>query len=406
MVKWAPNSVRKSDCTKSMMLMDVGTIKKVRDFHRSFPQYAVTPLASLDNLAGELGVGGIYVKDESPRFGLNSFKALGCTYALANYIAQALGRSIRDMDYNTLPEAAKQLGEFTFYAATDGNHGRAVAWAARELGQKAVIFMNKGCPQVRLEHILREGAEASISDLNYDDAIRYVSELAANTPNSVIVQDTSWEGYEDIPGWIMQGYGVMTLEACEQMRDLGLAPTHMLIQAGVGAFAGSAQGFVSNLYGEKAPVTFVVEPSAADCYYRSALRGDGEPVNVGGEMRTIMAGLACGEPGAISWDIIKNNSSYFVTIEDSAAARGMRVLGAPLRGDPQVISGESGAAGMGFLMELLTDDGLADLRRQSGINRDSRILLFSTEGDTDPGSYRSIVWDGTHAQPSRAIRNI
>ena len=396
MARWVANTIRKSDCTKSISLLDVETIKKVRGFHRSFPQYSVTPLASLSCLAGELGVGGIYVKDESPRFGLGSFKALGCTFALASYIAQTLGISVWDLDYHTLPEAARQLGEFTFYAATDGNHGRAVAWAARELGQKAVIYMNKGCPQVRLEHILAEGAVASISELNYDDTIRYVSQLAADTPNSVIVQDTSWEGYEDIPGWIMQGYGVMALEACEQMRELGIMPTHMLIQAGVGAFAGSAQGFVSNLYSESAPVTFVVEPSVADCYYRSALRGDGEPVNVGGDMKTIMAGLACGEPGATSWDIIKNKSSFFTTINDNAAARGMRVLGAPLCGDPRVISGESGASAMGFLMELLTSENLSDLRRAAGIDKDSHILLFSTEGDTDPGNYRHIVWDGAY----------
>ena len=194
MVSWVKNTLPASDCLKNLSLMDVGTIKKVRGFHKSFPQYSVTPLAALDCLAGELGVGGIYVKDESPRFGLNSFKALGCTFALASYIAQTLGKSVWELDYESLPEAARELGEFTFFAATDGNHGRAVAWAARELGQRAVIFMNKGCPQVRLEHILREGAEASISDLNYDDTIRYVSKLAANTPNSVIVQDTAWEG--------------------------------------------------------------------------------------------------------------------------------------------------------------------------------------------------------------------
>jgi diaminopropionate ammonia-lyase len=212
----------------------------------------------------------------------------------------------------------------------------------------------------------------------------------------VIVQDTAWEGYEDIPGWIMQGYGVMALEACEQLREMDIKPTHLLIQAGVGAFAGSAQGFVSNYYADKAPVSFVVEPDVADCHYRSALRGDGEPVNVGGEMKTIMAGLACGEPGLLSWDILRNKSDFFVTIEDCHAARGMRVLGAPLRGDPRVISGESGASAMGFLTELLMSDDLAELRAQAGINRDSHILLFSTEGDTDPGNYRDIVWNGKY----------
>jgi len=396
MVNWVRNKVPKTDCSKSMSLMNVETISKIREFHKSFPQYSRTPLVSLDKLAKELGVGGIYIKDESFRFGLNSFKALGCTFALAGYIAQVLDIPVWELDYNTLPEAAKKLGEFTFFAATDGNHGRAVAWAARELGQKAVIFMNKGCPQVRLDHIKREGAEASISDLNYDDTIRYVTELAAKTPNSVIVQDTAWEGYEDIPGWIMQGYAVMALEACEQLKENDIKPTHMLIQAGVGAFAGAAQGFVSNLYGSSDPISFVVEPDVADCYHRSALRGDGLPVNVGGEMKTIMAGLACGEPSHLSWDILRNKSDYFVTIEDKHAAKAMRVLGAPVSGDTRIISGESGASAMGFLLELMTNDDLAELRTQAGIDKESRFLIFSTEGDTDPHNYRDVVWNGKY----------
>ena len=397
MVNWIKNTIPPTDCTKNMTLMDVETIKKVQNFHKSFPQYTTTPLVKLVALATELGVGGIYVKDESFRFGLNSFKALGATFALAGYIAQKTGKPVWELDYHSLPEAARTLGEFTFFAATDGNHGRAVAWAAKQLGQKAVIYMNKGCPQIRLDHIKREGATASISELNYDDTIRYVSELAANTPNSVIIQDTAWEGYEDIPGWIMQGYAVMALEACQQLGELEVKPTHFLIQSGVGAFAGSAQALISNYYGEDTPTSFVVEPTVADCYYRSALRGDGEPVYVGGEMKTIMAGLACGEPSIVSWDILKNNSTFFVTIEDRHAARGMRVLGAPLRDDPRVISGESGASGMGFLMELLTSNDLAELRKQAGIDTNSRILLFSTEGDTDPENYRNVVWNGKYS---------
>ena len=399
MVKWVRNQIPKSDCPKRMSLMDVGTISKVRDFHRSFPQYSVTPLATLDNLAAELGVGGIYIKDESHRFGLNSFKALGATFALASFIAKSVGVPVWELDYEKLtsPETKQKLGDYTFYATTDGNHGRAVAWAASRIGQKSVIYMPKGCPLVRLENIRREGAEAYITESNYDDTIRFTAELAEKTPGGVIVQDTAWEGYEDVPGWIMQGYGVLALEACEQLRDIDVQPTHMLIQAGVGAFAGSAQGLVSNYYGEDSPVSFVVEPNVADCHYLSALKGDGSIVNVGGDMDTIMAGLACGEPNIISWDILKNKSAWFTTIDDNSAARGMRILGAPLRGDPRVVSGESGASAMGFLTELLTNNDLAELREQSGIGKDSRILLFSTEGDTDPGNYKNVVWNGKYA---------
>jgi len=396
MVKWVKNNMPATDNAKSMSLMDVETIRKVRGFHRSFPQYSVTPLAAPHNLASTLGVGGIYVKDESHRFGLNSFKALGCTFALACFIAQTIGVPVWELDYTafTSPETKKKLGEFVFYATTDGNHGRAVAWAAKQIGQKSIIYMPRGCPPVRLENIKREGAEAYITESNYDDTIRFTAELAAKTPGGVIVQDTAWDGYEDIPGWIMQGYGVMALEACEQLEELGVKPTHLLIQAGVGAFAGSAQGLISSFYGDSSPVSFVVEPDVADCHYRSALHGDGTIINVGGDMDTIMAGLACGEPNILSWDILRNMSAFFVTIEDHLAARGMRMLGAPLRGDPRVISGESGASSMGFLSELLTGDYLAELREQAGLNKDSQVLLFSTEGDTDPDNYLRVVWDG------------
>ena len=400
-LKWIannmPRDLKSGSCAKSLALMDTSTIKKVLDFHKSFPQYTETPLRSLKNLAEMLGVGGIYIKDESYRFGLNSFKALGASFALAGFIAETTGRSVWELDYKALtsPQTKAQIGDFTFIATTDGNHGRAVAWAASQIGQKSIIYMPKGSPQVKLENIRREGAEAHISDVNYDDTIRFTAALAEKTPNGVIVQDTAWEGYEDIPGWIMQGYSVMALEACEQMEAQNIKPTHMVIQAGVGAFAGAAQGLVANKYGDKCPITFVVEPTVADCHYRSAQKG--EIVNVGGDMVTIMAGLACGEPNIISWDILKNWSAYFISMEDHLAARAMRVLSSPLKDDPRVVSGESGASGMGFMLELLSKDYLKELRDKAGLNKDSHILLFSTEGDTDPESYRRIVWEGAYS---------
>ena len=396
--QWIKNNVPPSDCSKSLGLMDVETIRKVQKFHATFPEYEVTPLVALDNLAAELGVGGIYIKDESPRFGLNAFKGLGATFALASFIAQTVGRPVWELDAKTMtsPEMRKELGDFTFIATTDGNHGRAVAWAATKIGQKSIIYMPKGCPQVKLDNIHREGAEGYITDMNYDDTIRYTADLAEKTPGAVIVQDTAWEGYWDIPGWIMQGYAVMTLEACDQLKAQGITPTHMFIQAGTGAFAGSAQGVAANYYGEDAPITFVVEPPVADCYYRTIKKGDGSVVNVSVDDYSIMQGLACGEPNPISWDILRNKSSYFVSIEDEIAARGMRVLGNPLGDDPRVISGESGASTTGFLTELLTNPDMAQLREQAGIDKNSRILLFSTEGDTDPENYRRIVWEGLY----------
>ncbi|MDR2094407.1 MAG: diaminopropionate ammonia-lyase, partial [Treponema sp.] len=357
--------------------------------------YAETPLANLSRLAAYLGIKGLYVKDESFRFGLNAFKVLGGSYAIAKYIARRLGKDISEIDYAALVsnETKQKLGDITFYTATDGNHGRGVAWAANKLRQKSVVLMPKGSSQARLQNILNEGAQAEITDLNYDDAVRLANSRAAKDPNGVMVQDTAWDGYEEIPGWIMQGYGSMSYEAWNQLKAAGVErPTHIFIQAGVGSLAGSVAGFFANLFPHNMPINTVVEASAADCLYVSALAGKLTPV--GGSLSTIMAGLACGEGNTIAWEILKNRARFFVSAPDWVAARGMRVLGAPLKGDPRVISGESGAVTAGLVLSLLRHDNYQDLREALGLNADSVALLFSTEGDTDPEKYRDIVWDG------------
>lgn len=395
-IKWVKNAIPKSDATKELALMNVNEVEKARKFHESFPQYTETPLVALDNLAKDRGVAGIYVKDESYRFGLNAFKVLGGSYAIGNFIAKSTGRDISELGYDKLvsPETKKELGEFTFFSTTDGNHGRGVAWAANQMGQKSVIYMPKGSSQIRLDNIRKEGAKAEIVDMNYDDAVRMTAEESAKTPQSVIVQDTAWEGYEEIPSWIMQGYGTMAIEAANQLKKSNVTPTHVIVQAGVGSLAGAVQGFVSNYYKENPPITIVVEAEAADCLYRSAVQADGKAVNVGGDLTTIMAGLACGEANTISWEILKNYTDFFVSLPDYAAAKGMRTLSSPIPGDTRVISGESGAAGFGLLMELLENPEYSDFRQEAKIDANSKILLFSTEGDTDPDRYRSIVWDG------------
>jgi diaminopropionate ammonia-lyase len=253
--------------------------------------------------------------------------------------------------------------------------------------------MPKGSSRVRLQNILNEGADASITDLNYDDAVRLANERASKDPRGVMVQDTAWDGYEEIPGWIMQGYGSMSFETREQLRAAGFEqPTHIFVQAGVGSLAGSVTGFFANLLQDRCPVITIIEASAADCLYRSALAGRLVPVT--GNMRTIMAGLACGEGNTISWEILKNYGKFFVSAPDWVAARGMRVLGVPLKGDAKVISGESGAVPAGLLVTLMKNPECRDLREALGLNADSVVLLFSTEGNTDPEKFRDVVWDG------------
>lgn len=370
--------------------------KKVRAFHASFPEYSVTPLAKLDNLAKALGVANVYVKDESYRFGLNAFKVLGGSYTIGNYLAQKLGKDISELPFNVLSseEVRKQIGEVTFVTATDGNHGRGIAWTANRLGQKSVVYMPKGSALERLNNIKALGADASITDLNYDDDVRLANSNAEKY-GWVMVQDTAWEGYEDIPGWIMEGYTTMAAEAVEQLG--GVKPTHIFLQAGVGAMSGGITGFFADLYGdEDRPIITIVEPNKADCIYRSAEANDGKPHFVKGDMNTIMAGLACGEPCTIGWNVLRDHADNFVSMPDYVAAEGMRVLGNPLPGDDRVISGESGAATLGFVAEVMRNESLDWLRKQLKLDENSRILCFSTEGDTDKENYRRIVWDGLH----------
>ena len=196
----------------------------------------------------------------------------------------------------------------------------------------------------------------------------------------------------------MQGYGTMASEAVEQLCEMSVErPTHVFVQAGVGSLAGAVVGYYANLFADNPPAFVVMEANAADCLYQGALAGDGRPHNVGGDLETIMAGLACGEPNAISWDILRNHTTAFLSCPDWVAAKGMRMLGAPVKGDPQVVSGESGAVGMGVIAAIMLDDTYVELRDALGLGADSKVLLFSTEGDTDPERYRAIVWDGDFA---------
>ena len=395
-IKWAVNHMPKTE-DANLKVMALDEIAKARAFHESFPQYSVTPLTKLDKMADFLGLGEVYIKDESYRFGLNAFKVLGGSFAMARYIAQQTGKDVSELPYNVLTsdQLREEFGQATFFTATDGNHGRGVAWAANKLGQKSVVLMPKGSTQTRLNNILAENAVATIEEVNYDECVRMANDMAMKTENGVMVQDTAWEGYEEIPAWIMQGYGTMAMEANDQLHEYGCdRPTHVFIQAGVGSLAGAVQGFFANRYPENPPKVVVVEADVAACLYKGAKAGDGGIQIVDGDMQTIMAGLACGEPNTISWDILKNHVKVFIAAPDWVAANGMRMLGAPIKGDAPVTSGESGAAPFGALAAVMTMDEYKKLRNDIGLDASSKVLLFSTEGDTDPDRYKNIVWKG------------
>lgn len=384
------------DASDSLGFISDEIMKSVRDFHGKFAEYEATPLHSLNELSKRLGVEKLWVKDESYRFGLNAFKVLGGAYATGKYLAEILDIDISQLSFEDLKSLGikERLGNLTFVTATDGNHGRGIAWAASKLGQKSVVFMPKGSSVSRLENIKKEGAEAYITDFNYDDAVRFASQYAKEN-NGVLIQDSSWEGYEKIPKWIMQGYCTLIDEAIEQIRNEGYErPTHVFLQAGVGAFAGAVLGYLTLKFGDERPITVIVEPEEAACIYKSAKFGDGKTHAVSGDMPTIMAGLACGEPSIVSWDILRDFANMYISCSDKLSARGMRILGNPLPGDPRIISGESGAVGIGVISKILEDDDYKKLSDELQLTDDSKILIISTEGDTDPDAYRKIVWDG------------
>ncbi|MBU5300111.1 diaminopropionate ammonia-lyase [Clostridium sporogenes] len=399
-IKWKNNTMKGGTDKASVEFLGEEEIKKARDFHQSFPQFTKTPLVNLDNLAKHLGIAGVYVKDESYRFGLNAFKVLGGSFSMGKYLAKRLGKDISELSYEKLTseEARKKLGDITFITATDGNHGRGVAWTATQLNQKSIVYMPKGSSLTRLENIRKEGAKASITEFNYDDAVRLAASEAKEN-GWVMVQDTAWEGYEEIPTWIMQGYGTMASEALEQLRELNVEkPTHIFVQAGVGSLAGAVQGYFASVFKDQCPITVIVEADEADCLYRSAVAGDGKPRAVTGDMPTIMAGLACGEANTIGWEVLKSYSSTFVSCPDWVSANGMRMLGNPIKEDKKIISGESGSVTSGLLNAIMTNDDMKELREQLKIDENSRVLLFSTEGDTDPDKYRKIVWNGEYSK--------
>lgn len=363
-------------------------------FHRTLPGYQPTRLVKLEGLAARLGVGAVYLKDESSRFGLNAFKALGGSWAIANYLKNALGITGL-VSFDALRRALEGRQPITFITATDGNHGRGVAWTARVLGQKAVVYMPKGSAQERLENIRAQGAQASITQFNYDDTVRLAADHAREN-GWVLVQDTSWPGYEEIPSRIVQGYTTLALEIVRELEQRQeLPPTHVFLQAGVGSFAGAVLGFFRQVYGDRYPCTVIMEPDRADCHYRTALADDGQLHFVAGEMNTMMAGLACGEPCTIVWPMINSYADAFVSCDDSLSARGMWLLGRPRGQDSVVVSGESGAVGAGLLERLMSGEE-EQLRSALGLDNTSRVLLISTEGDTDRENYRRIVqgtWD-------------
>jgi diaminopropionate ammonia-lyase len=402
-IKWIANNRARGIATSEAVnsIFPEGVFEQARSFHRQIPGYRPSPLRTLPGLASMLSVGGIWVKDESQRLNLNSFKVLGGSFAIYQFIRSELGLDDEDLSYDELVSEATRakIGELTFATATDGNHGRGVAWGASKLGCNAKIYVHKDTSIARIRAIEEYGADVRVVDGNYDDAVRQAT-VDADANGWQIISDTSWEGYTDIPSWVMQGYTTMLSEAQEQLAGTGIIkPTHVFVQAGVGALAAATTGFYSSRFGADRPTTVVVEPSHAECLYHSAKIADGKPHDVTGDLQTIMAGLACGEPSEIAWDVLWDTVDAFVSCPDYVAAKGMRVYGVPLHDDPFIVSGESGAVTLGALMFAADYAEFHELKEYIGLGPDSQILLLNSEGNTDPEYFRRVVWEGANSVP-------
>ena len=377
-IRFVPNGKRNGVYTEEAALFSEAEVEKVYCFHQSMgDKYNQTPLARLDALAASLGLGALFVKDESRRGNLKAFKLLGGAYAVANSICRKLGVDIADVDFQYLKsdEVKAKLGDLTFAAASDGNHGKSVAWAAHEFNQRAIVYMPKGTVQDRIDAIEHFGGTVVVSDSTYDWCVREVNRLAAEKGWEVVL-DTASEGDTQVATWVMQGYATMGREAIEQLGDV--LPTHMFLQAGVGSMAAAMAGVFINHYKERCPKIYIVEPHQAACYYDSGVAGDGKARSVEGDMDSIMAGLSCGVPNPISWEIIRNFADGFFSCDDVLTANGMRILGNPLAGDPRVVAGESGAVGTGLIDAIMIKR--PDIAKQIGLDDSSRVIMFSTGG--------------------------
>jgi diaminopropionate ammonia-lyase len=366
--------------------------RDVLDLHRSLDVYQPTPLVSLPDLARRLGMGKILVKDESKRFGLNAFKALGASYAVYKFLHRHYKERGR---FVSLPRnfyrnpGAVEPDRFTFCTATDGNHGRGVAWTARQLRQRSVIFMPANTVASRVDNVEMEGARVLMVDGTYDDTVAAMAEQAEKN-GWQIISDMSWPGYEEIPRWIMAGYTTLFDEV-----DRSLGPKERIdiaiIPGGCGALAGTAAWHYNKVFGASRPKLVAVEPTDADCLMESMRSKDGRVCSLKGGQTSIMAGLNCGTPSPVAWPLIRSGFDLFLTVPDGAAVEAMRTYHHSLAGDPAIVSGESGAAALAALTTLMTKPSVSPARKSLSLGPDSTVLLLNTEGDTDPEHYSQVI---------------
>ena len=365
---------------KHQHILSLNGFNKARKEICSWDDYQPTPLHLLSDLAKESGVSSIAYKDESCRFSLKSFKALGGAYAVSNLLIRKLkDKGIKANSADLIAGTYKELtSKITVCCATDGNHGRSVAWGAQNFGCNCEIYIHRHVSQAREEAIAKFSAKVNRIEGNYDDSVHLAAEVAEEK-GYYVVSDTSYEGYTDIPKDVMQGYTIMVDETIKQIKD---TPTHVFLQGGVGGFPAAVVSFLVESL-ECPPIFIVVEPKNADCLFQSAVNG--KPSIVHGDLDTVMAGLACGEVSLLAWSILESYVPHFMTIKDDSISKTMQLLA---NRQTPIVAGESAVAGLAGFLIASHDSSLKETLK---LDENSRILVFGTEGDTDEKMYEKMV---------------
>ncbi len=374
----APHVRQRTYGQRQARVMSRATRGVARQAIACWPGYDPTPLVDLPGLALRLGIGGLRIKYEGRRFGLGSFKALGGAYGVLRVLSRETGCAMDDIMAGRARDAVAGV---TVCCATDGNHGRAVAWGAELAGARSVIYLHDHVSQGREDAIASYGADIVRVKGTYDDSVLKAAEDAGSR-GWIVLSDTSWPGYEDIPCWVMQGYTVITDEAMGQMA--GRRPSHVFIQAGVGGLAAAVAGPMWEDWGSARPLTVVVEPHEADCVYQSAVHG--QPTAGSGSLDTVMACLSAGTMSPLAWDILAWGADAFVTVADRYSPQAMVMLANDA--ESPLVVGESGAAGLAGLLAALEE---GDVAAALGLDPASDVLLVASEGATDPQIYARIV---------------
>jgi diaminopropionate ammonia-lyase len=365
---------------KHQHILSLNGFNKARKEICSWDDYQPTPLHLLSDLAKESGVSSIAYKDESCRFSLKSFKALGGAYAVSNLLIRKLkDKGIKANSVDLTAGVYRDItSTITAFCATDGNHGRSVAWGAQNFGCNCEIYIHRHVSQAREEAIAKFSAKVNRIEGNYDDSVHLAAEVAEEK-GYYVVSDTSYEGYTDIPKDVMQGYTIMVDETIKQIKD---TPTHVFLQGGVGGFPAAVVSFLVESL-ECPPIFIVVEPKNADCLFQSAVNG--KPSIVHGDLDTVMAGLACGEVSLLAWSILESHVLHYLTIADNSVSKTMQLLA---NRQTPIVAGESAVAGLAGFLIANHDSSLKETLK---LDENSRILVFGTEGDTDEKMYEKMV---------------